>query len=733
MTQFAIPDTNPISSVTFDSIVAIDISGFTGVGDYISLSLPAFPRTKVDLTKTFVDFTSNSEGDFGVGPVDQIAFSEADPALPAVAGDTEMQIPLSLLKNIDKSSLTGVRFRIYATEECNFRCLSIRACAEDWAYAPIDLDTLWNRVHRPPSPNGKANPSITFPAAPSAPKAWPIIFRANSLTGLTDPMPVNLDVGVAITSGSLTQAAGKLKNEFALFFRDVPTDNQTQIEMDTMSQSQLEIHSGQPDFGTALYDARVQKEVDLYGQTELDEKSQFDIERKADESEHTWIEVKLKWGEETSSNELTIFNADEVGYAFTDFVLDASSVNNLDAGVLWLVAELQDSTIHVRIYSLNQVGEISSEVPLFDSGLIYDDNLIKRRKGRFGWWTNLRDGDAHIDNIRTRGTNYGEIVSKEFHSITPIKGASLYAGSTADHELVSGVEPTDRENMTISLDPSASATGDAIKIEVTPLKPLQGIVTNEFLIDDPNNLHISLDLKFPSSEIPGGGLSAFLLGPYESIYPVNLSSFTKNTWTHVKVSLKDQLFQTGIYKFVLLQPLPVVATTWWIEHLYVKTYSVKWSARAHKSDAWNIEGDRWQNAGFTLNSLNGGVVFDELGNGLQVRAQAFRQDAVISDFKAIPQYAPLGRLVYRDEFTAHTQPEPKLKISTSKSKLTVTFTASQESAIQLVAYYWNFGDGTEDAGLSVAHTYKGAGSYVVTLMAQTSEGHSTSIQKTVTV
>lgn len=912
MTQFAIPNTSSVSSLTFNQIVAIDISSLTGKGDYISLSLPEFPRTKVDVLQTFVDFTSNPKGDFSAGPVDQIAFSEANPSLPLKAGDTEMRIPLSLLINIDKSRLTGVRFRIFAQEECTFRCLSIRACSENWAYAPIDLDTLWHRVHRPPSPNGSTgtlrtnlftNPSsettrtffesgsyktsrvkaetegitaisgeyitksvfaentdsnvgfvpFTFPeagiytvstyvyfpnnwdggsvqfnaegytgsseinvasasssvkgdwqrvvcqitvtgdlvgnlvlrAVPSFPtvsrflfmdallieagstlneyfdgsflnakwsgsansstsllisnfpgaesKSWPIVFRSDSLTGFSDPTPVNMKVGVAITAGSLEKAEGSSKNEFALYFRDIPTDNQTQIEMNVMTQSQLETHSGQPDFGRALYDARDQTEIDVYDQTELDEKSQFNIERKPDESEHTWLEVRLKWGAEKSSNELTILDADDVGHTFTNFEIEKSKSSDLDAGVFWLVAELQDSNIRVRIYNLNQIGEVTSPVPIFDSGIISDDSLIKRRKGRFGWWANLLDGDAHIDNIKTRGVNYGEFVSKEFRSITPVKGVSLYTGSTSDHELVSGIEPTDRENTTLSLDPGASATGKAIKIEVAPLKPLQGIVTNPFLIDDPQNIRISFDIKFPSSETPGGSLSAFLIGSFEDIYPVNISSFKKDIWTHVKVSLKDLLFQTGTYRLMILQALPITSTSWWIENLSVKTYSVKWSARSHKSDAWNIEGDRWQDAGFTLNSLNGGLVFDEIGNGLQIRAQALRQDASIADFKAIPQYATLGRLIYRDEVPVHTQPEPKLKITTSISERVVQFMASQESSVNIVAYYWSFGDETEDSGLSVSHTYAGPGIYVVTLTAQTNEGQSTSIQKSVTI
>lgn len=726
MTHFVIPTFNDVSKLSFNSIVAIDISDFTQIGDYISFSLPEFKRSKLDLTQTFVDLTSNAEGDFGIGPTDQIAFSKASPTLTEGDGDKEMRIPISLLKTVDKSAITGVRFRIFATSKCTFRCLSIRACSENWKYSPIDLDTLWHRVHRPPAPSGKASPTITFPESVSVPKAWPILFRSNAMNGLSDPTPVNLSTGVAFTSGTFAQAVstGSKFNELALYFRDVPTDNQTMIEMNAQTQNQLDVHLGQPDFGRALYDARDQEDIDFFKQNELDEHSMFNIERKPDESEHTWLEVKLRWGATQASNKLTIFNADGIGYEFTNMAIEACNKAELDLGRYILITELEDAWIRVKIFHLNQVGEFASEAPTFDTGKIFDDNLIKRRKGRFGWWANLLDGDAHIENVKTRSTNFGEIVSKEFQSITPIKGVSLYAGSTADNRLVSGVEPTDPANVSISLDPGASATGKALKIQATPLKPLQGIATNAFLIDDPDNIRISFDLKFPSSEIPGGELSAFLLGQYEDAIPVNLSSFTKNIWTHVKVSLKDTLFQTGSYQLVLMQTLPVFATSWWIENLSVNTYSVQWSVRSHKSDAWNVEGSRWQEAGFTLNSLNGGVVFEDIGNGLQVRGQALRQDAVISDFKAIPQYATLGRRTYRDEAMADTDVIELENFGSSNKERTYSFEAKFVGSTYKYAtsYFWSFGDGTGDSGRNVEHTYKQAGTYSVTLTVKTGFG-----------
>lgn len=702
MTQFSIPNSDSIGSVSFEKIVTIDISDFTGSEDYIGLSLPEFPSAKLELGKTFIDFTSNPKGDFGIGPVDQIAFNQAGVTIATTSGNSEMKIPIALLTTVDKTMITGVRFRIAAAELCTFRCLSIRAFSADWVYAPTDLDTLWGRVHRPPSTNGSATQSSAFPEATNAPKAWPIVFRANPLTGLSDPKPVNLSVGVTFTSGSFAQATSSSTNfnEFALYFRDVPTDNQTMVELNSMIQSQLDAHGDQPDFGKALYDSRDQEELDIEDQEELDEQTQFNIERIPDESEHTWLEVKLKWGKTQASNKLTIHDADGVGYEFTNMPIEASKHIELDKGNFTMIVDLEDSRIRCRIYKVNQVEEIGSLV--FDSGTVFDDTLIKRRKGRFGWWTSLLDGDAYIHSVKSRGTNFGEIVTKEFQSITPVKGVSLYAGSTEDHQLVSGIEPTDRKNMTVTLDPSASGTGKAFKITTAPLRPLQGIATNPFLIDDPRNFQMSFDIKFPSSQVPEGGLTIFLLGEYEDIIPVTLSPFTKDTWTHVKVSLTNELFQTGNYQLVIMQTLPVIATTWWIENVSVKTYSVKWSARPQKDDAWNLEGDRWQDAGFTLNSLNGGIVFEEPGNGLQVRAQALRQDAVINDFKAIPQYATLGRFAWEDESVPITK--PTITEITHTGTTTATFTAAGVSS-DVIRIYWDFGDGESAIGSPVTHTY----------------------------
>ena len=168
MTQFAIPNADPVATLTFEDVVTVDISSFTGAGDYISLSLPEYQAASLVQDKCFIDFTSNAHGDFGAGPTDNIAFSQASPALPTTGtADVEMRIPISLLTQVDKSAISGVRIRLFSSETAVFRCLSIRACAEEWRYAPIDLDTLWHRVMRAPTPDGSLGTKTNYFTNPS--------------------------------------------------------------------------------------------------------------------------------------------------------------------------------------------------------------------------------------------------------------------------------------------------------------------------------------------------------------------------------------------------------------------------------------------------------------------------------------------------------------------------------------------------------------------------------------
>ena len=109
---------------SFGEVQSVDLStGFKDT-DEVSVTLPDFPLSSLDLTETKIEFTSNADGNFGVGPTDSIPFSYTTNAL--VAGDSEMRFPRQLLATVDLEKVTGVRFVIAATANCTFKCMAIR-------------------------------------------------------------------------------------------------------------------------------------------------------------------------------------------------------------------------------------------------------------------------------------------------------------------------------------------------------------------------------------------------------------------------------------------------------------------------------------------------------------------------------------------------------------------------------------------------------------------------------
>ncbi len=153
MTRFSVLDAE-LSLSALRTIVNVDISMFADT-DFISLALPDFPGTDIDLASTFLEMTSEEDGNFAEGPTDSLGFNQCVPALTAVDGDIEARWPISLLTTIDRSAIAAVRLRIVSTSDCTLKATELRALSADWTYAPVDIDNLHNYVHRPPSSGGR--------------------------------------------------------------------------------------------------------------------------------------------------------------------------------------------------------------------------------------------------------------------------------------------------------------------------------------------------------------------------------------------------------------------------------------------------------------------------------------------------------------------------------------------------------------------------------------------------
>src|SRR4051812_26664767 len=102
--------TNVTSSVLQKSAIAstgvglipIDITNYAA-SDYLTLALPDFPLADIDISNSFIDITSDPDGDPDMGPTDSLALGSTIRTL--VAGDSEARFPLSLLTQVDRSQI----------------------------------------------------------------------------------------------------------------------------------------------------------------------------------------------------------------------------------------------------------------------------------------------------------------------------------------------------------------------------------------------------------------------------------------------------------------------------------------------------------------------------------------------------------------------------------------------------------------------------------------------------
>lgn len=676
MTVFAVLDPTSLLFSGTGGIKSIDISAYSAT-DYISVSMPAYPATSINPTQSYLELTSNPTGDFAGGPTDSVAFS-SDPNLPVVNGDAELRLPLSLFTNIDKSHVVGVRFIIEATVNCTFRALRIRACSSSWVYAPTDIDTLNNRLERPPSPDGSAAPTSGFPVTSDVgePAAFPVLYRSDDPPSPADPRPIDVSMGISFISGSLVGS-----NEFALYLRQNNTEVITQDDLEGQTQAELEATQVQPEFLTTS-------------------------------GASSWIRARFDW--DSTGSTLVLENSEGVQYTFSSAALSPNQN-------YWLVIELTDNVFRGRLFATDVANQVTDD-PLLDTTAIVDATAWWRRKGRVGIYTAFEDGDVYLTHLRPRFTVYGDIITSSLNTLTPMDGGQLVAGSTSQKELVESIVPAPWGG-TVFADPTAaiSPTSVPYRIETVGMDPLQGFATNVFWVDQPAQTVIEFDLKFPGNAVipPGQGLLAFLYGPLGLVILLNLPTLETEEWQHIRIPLANHdVFQTGRYSLVVVQTLPQVSTTWFIDNLSVKTPVVDWYGRA-ASDPWDMSGE-WMPFKDTINLSSGGTLFKERGRQFQIRARSYRDNAKIHEFTANPKYAELGRFVWEDERVALGTAPAAHTIGTAITGQTVKFTATWGGhptyfTSNIVAYGWSFGDDSFEYGPIVKHTYRYPGTYDVTL------------------
>ena len=511
---------------------------------------------------------------------------------------------------------------------------TMRLIPPDWEPKALDIDTR-NQVLRP-----AINPDGTYPS-----EQLPHIWRADPADpgGPGDPRPINSRMSVTFFTGAATGS-----NRIKLYFRGRREDFLTQLDLNGTdpgvipaygeNMASLGARKRQPDYGLARYDPRPQQDLEGLQQGDathigtgyLQGRTQADLERLVDTISASWAYVDFQFG---AVDQLTLGTTetqnDEERYTW-GLSLDANSLYAL-------FVDFEDTTLRVRVYAVDEYGAIIFDSPEFDSANVKNDFIFKRRKGRIGWEFQLGDGDAYIESVRSRGQMYGELLTNNFESFTPVTGARIYAGGTPDNTIIP--HTSGFRGSTIEIDTrNARSTDGSVKVKSSAG---QGFATDWIDFEDFFNTEIYFDIQLPT----GTGVTAALLGEYGALIPLFLPTINPNRWQTVRLRLDPGTEQmSGLYKLIILQTSG--SNTWWIDNLYVKEKSVAFAGRAEPYDPWNRGGNPWTEFRDLINSEINGVVFPSRGNWAQVRGQALKQGATIDKIYIKPQYAELGRMVW---------------------------------------------------------------------------------------
>jgi hypothetical protein len=679
--------TTTITSTMTDDPVDISLVS----GGILSIALPSFPAASILATST-VRLTDLA------GVTVSIPFASSTTTM--LTGNTEFTYPIANLSGIDLTHIVGVGFRITTTANCTFRCMAYRVLSPDWILAAIDRDTRYGRLRRGVPRNGDATAAAAF--------TQPIVWKATSPPGKYDPRPIDAEVSVVFNTGSASAT-----NTFSLYFRELAADFMTQLDLDGTPQALLDGHP-QPDVGEALYTGRTVGDLSHYSVGSLSAETVEDLGRTSDSTSASWIEFRTNWSPGASSVVIT----DTEGNNYTIPLSTPLAANQSYV----LFASIEGTGVRMVIHTIDASNNIGSLV--FDTLLINDDNIFKRRKGRFGWKASFSDGDAWIDTIRERKANYAEYRSLPFESTTPIVGAQLFVANSPAIEQFEYLVPSALVTPTTTVTEDTSKFtkgGSSYKISNSGGSPQQGVITNEFILSDFANTNIKFDLYYPSSATSQGARVRALLFDGPRIVPLLMPEILPDQWQTISLRLTlDQNIMSGRYRLMIFQPSSV-STTWWIDNVCIATRSVAWYGRTAINDPWNADNSTWMPFYNRVNT-NDGVLFSERGNQLQIRANALTPTATINRIQFKPKYAQLGRFREGPE-------TPNYNTYVHQATLRVgtlcTYTGSGEIELsdgtllgddQIAQYVWQFEDGTMATGKTVVKNWPGTGEWRVTLI-----------------
>ena len=744
--SLSLPVKGIIETESCTPIHPIDLlTGFSD-SDYFTFALPKFPTAGIiNMAQSRIEITSDSQGHCSNTKLTAVVSLSA--SLETITeGDSQFIIKRSTLQQneINLGAITGVRIKIVCEEGKSgtvyIMGIKLQLAPTEgnpgWVVSTVDFDN-WNGILRKPTPleGNVANGPILDQG---------ILWKSDLLPGYNDPRPVDTEFGIVINPGSQTK-----QNEITLYLREESLIFQTQLDLIGVTQSQLD-GKPQPDLGTEEYSPRTVGEFDKKEMSYFDHLEKMEnLERLPVENpvEQNWITFTLKWGE--GKTKLIMTNSVLAGYIFPNVPVLNNNTEYL------MVCSLEDSSARVRIFVLHEDKSVVQE-SVFDSTLIEDDGVFRRRQGRIGWKAVLADNDAYVRYIRPRSIVFAEYQSTPLASFTPVDGAQLFANFTGNEELWNQgfeITPSGSTGVVLTRDKSRTLSGESFRVDTNGTEKNVGITTDliEFIDFTQAEIHFFIwfsgeprtvetvenkhqasfpgPYKFPPF-FPSKGYTTFsqemlsnitaqLVSEEGTVIPLPMPELETNQWQEVIMRLPtNEIVQTGKYCVQILQPT-LLASSWWIDNISIFERSVQWSARSVVSDPWNSNYAPWTDFREVVNVNRKGILLSPRGKDLQLRARALRQNATIKTPKIIPRYASLGRLVWPEErLTDKTAPIAAFKII-SLSVKTFKFTDESTNGTGAIVFReWSYGDGEFSAGnqLITEHTYSLEGTYYVTLI-----------------
>lgn len=680
--------TDSVFANPYGDKVAIDIETDFDDNDFLSVAMPAFPLASVNQATSSITLTSNPDGNFTTGPSKTIPFSAT--TIPLVDGNSEFRVPFSAIDTVDRQSITGIRFTIVATAQCDWRALAVRALGASWQYTQYDFDTRLEILKSTVAPDGSSTRAYDFP--------FPAMYRAGEPAGTGDPRPINISTAVVFYTGS-----GSGTNRFSFFFREADGDFTQQVDLNGKAQSELN-NKPQPNLTMELsYGLRTQTELDHYQQAQLADDTQFEIERTIDPTILSFLQVNVAWT--GSSTSIDLVDSEGVGHSFYDLPTMIANRPYI------FIADVQDSSVRGRIYPLDYAGNILVKSQIADTGVVNDPFHFPRRAGRFGWQAQFVDGDAYIESVRTRAQTYAELTTQPLESLTAVEGAEVQAIGTEPFHYFEDLFIADlvQPNITLARDTDRQTSGESWRIDNPGTVSLQGVQTNLMDFNDFGETEITFDIYYPESNVE---LEAFLTDDKGRIIPLPTPTILPNRWQSVRLTANSITAQTGRYRLLVVQPSTGQASSWWIDNIKVQERILSFYGRSKLEDPWHDADIDWVPFKSTVNSKTSGVQFNERGKHLQVLAKAHSMAARINSIHVVPRYAHLGRFVWEeDELYQPQRPVAEFTMTTGSPSAPIArnFVPNPSAEVNTVGWATAESSGVTGASLARSLTWTWAG------------------------